>query len=97
MPSSPEPRSSQAATDPSIPERTRLILDFERRWWRHAGAKEEAIAREFALTSARYYQLLNAAIDTPEALRYDPILVGRLLRARESRLAARASRRFPTD
>lgn len=74
--------------------RGQRILAFERQWWRHAGAKEEAIRAEFGLSAARYYQLLNALIDSPEAVRYDPILVGRLQRARDARTAARAARAF---
>lgn len=70
------------------------ILEFERSWWRHAGAKEEAIRSEFGLSAARYYQLLNALIDSPEAVRHDPMLVGRLQRARDARTRARAARAF---
>ena len=79
-----------------LPERDRRILDFERLWWRHAGAKEEAIRSQFSLPAARYYQLLNAVIDTPEAVRYDPMLVRRLQRARDARTSARAARSFST-
>ena len=39
------------------------ILDFERNWWRFAGAKESAIKELFDLSAARYYQLLNDLID----------------------------------
>lgn len=98
MPATPEPaapRPSSPATE--LPERSRAVLDFERRWWRHVGSKEEAIAETFGIPVTRYYQLLNAVIDTPEALRYDPILVGRLVRARDARVRARASRRLPTS
>ena len=80
--------------DSGLTERERSILDFERQWWRHAGAKEEAIRSQFSLPAARYYQLLNAVIDTPEALRHDPMLVRRLLRARDARTSARAARTF---
>ena len=31
-------------------ERERGVLAFERQWWRHAGAKEEAIRREFGVS-----------------------------------------------
>ncbi len=82
------------APDPSLSERDLAILDFERRWWHHAGAKEAAIRSEFSLTAARYYQLLNAVIDLPGALRHDPMLVKRLLRARDARTQARAARAF---
>ncbi|MGN6428367.1 DUF3263 domain-containing protein [uncultured Leifsonia sp.] len=75
--------------------RDAAILAFERQWWRHAGAKEQAIREEFGLSAARYYQLLGALIDRPEALQHDPMLVKRLLRLRESRLAARQARMLP--
>ncbi|MEP6479585.1 MAG: DUF3263 domain-containing protein [Rhodoglobus sp.] len=77
-----------------LADRDRRILEFERQWWRHAGAKEEAIRSEFGLSAARYYQLLNAVIDSPAAVRHDPMLVKRLQRARDARTAARAARAF---
>jgi len=79
---------------PTLPALQARILEFERSWWRHAGAKEEAIRSEFGLSAARYYQLLNALIDSPEAVRHDPMLVGRLQRARDARTRARAARAF---
>ncbi len=88
-----QPESNDAATG-ALSERELRILEFERQWWRHGGAKEEAIRRDFGLSSARYYQLLNALIDTPGALRSDPMLVKRLRNARELRVQARASRTF---
>jgi hypothetical protein len=75
-------------------ERDIRILDFEREWWHHAGAKEAAIRSQFSLSAARYYQLLNAVIDLPGALRHDPMLVKRLLRARDARTQARSARAF---
>lgn len=65
------------------------ILDFERSWWRYAGAKEGAIKELFDLTPARYYQLLNDLIDRDDALAAAPILVKRLRRLREARTTAR--------
>ena len=65
------------------------ILDFERSWWRYAGAKESAIKELFDLTPARYYQLLNDLIDRDDALAVSPILVKRLRRLREARTTAR--------
>jgi len=78
-----------------LDERSRAVLDFERDWTRHAGAKEEAIRQAFGLSATRYYQLLGALIETRPALAYDPLLVGRLLRLRETRAAARADRALP--
>jgi hypothetical protein len=74
-------------------ERERNVLAFERQWWRHAGAKEEAIRREFGIGPTAYYQLLSRLIDDPAALACDPMLVKRLQRQRASRRRQRAARR----
>ncbi len=68
------------------------ILEFERNWWRFAGAKETAIKELFALTAPRYYQLLNDLIDREDALAASPMLVKRLRRLREARMQARTAR-----
>ncbi|WP_432491162.1 DUF3263 domain-containing protein [Kineococcus gypseus] len=70
------------------------VLAFERRWWRYAGAKDQAVRELFDLSPTRYYQVLNALIDTPEALAHDPVLVKRLRRMRSSRQRARSARRL---
>ena len=51
---------------PALSERDREILDFERQWWKYAGAKETAVRDKFDMSSTRYYQVLNALIDRPE-------------------------------
>lgn len=79
-------------TESPLPQREQRILVFERQWWAHAGAKEAAIRAEFDLSAARYYQVLNAALDLPEALAFDPLLVRRLQRMRDSRTDARSAR-----
>lgn len=70
------------------------ILDFERQWWRLPGAKEQAIRDRFEMSPTRYYQTLNALLDVPEALAYDPTLVNRLRRVRSA--SPRARRLGPT-
>jgi Protein of unknown function (DUF3263) len=74
--------------------RDREILSFERQWWKYAGAKEQAIRELFDMSATRYYQVLNALIDTHEALEADPMLVKRLRRLRASRQRARSARRL---
>jgi hypothetical protein len=93
------PASSERSNPPSatpatcsLPAREQRILVFERQWWAHAGAKEAAIRAEFTLSAARYYQLLNAALDLPEAILFDPMLVRRLQRLRDARTDARSAR-----
>ena len=70
----------------------RRILEFERNWWRFAGAKESAIKELFDLSAPRYYQILNDLIDRQEALEASPMLVKRLRRLREARTNARTTR-----
>jgi hypothetical protein len=74
---------------PALSDREQQILTFEARWWKHAGAKEQAIRDTFALSSTRYYQLLNAVLDNPAAMEHDPVLVGRLRRLRSTRARTR--------
>jgi hypothetical protein len=70
------------------------ILAFERQWWRYAGAKEQAVKEKFDMSATRYYQVLNALIDRPDALTFDPMLVKRLRRMRAARTRARSARRL---
>ena len=80
-----------------LSQRDREILEFERQWWKYAGAKEQAIRELFDMSATRYYQVLNALIDNPAALAHDPMLVKRLRRLRSSRQRARSARRFGVD
>jgi hypothetical protein len=75
-------RDAQTIVDAALTEPQRAMLDFERRWWRQGGAKEQAIRDTFGLTPTRYYQTLNGVLDLPAAMSYDPTLVHRLLRLR---------------
>ena len=93
--------SANAANSPAmhnvvgeLSERDREVLDFERQWWKYAGAKEQAVRDKFDMSSTRYYQVLNALIDRPEALAHDPLLVRRLRRLRAARQRARSARRL---
>ena len=89
--------TATAASGASLSERDQRILDFERQWWRYAGAKEQAIRELFDCSATRYYQLLNALIDDPAALRSDPMLVKRLRRMRSARQRARSARRLGVE
>jgi hypothetical protein len=80
-----------------LSRRDREILAFERQWWKYAGAKEQAIRELFDMSATRYYQVLNALIDTPQALAADPMLVKRLRRLRATRQRQRSARRLGID
>ncbi|MFD4957164.1 DUF3263 domain-containing protein [Microbacterium sp. NPDC058389] len=56
------------------------MLDFERAWPRHTGAKEEAIIGRLGLKPARYYQLLRRAAVSLEGQAHDPFTARRVLR-----------------
>jgi hypothetical protein len=89
-----EPDRLAAVDSDGLTDRDRSILDMERRDWRSPGAKELAVRTELGLSAARYYQVLNALLDSPEALRTDPMLVKRLQRIRDARVHARRTRQF---
>jgi hypothetical protein len=90
---------SEEGTDlaDGLTRREHDILAFERQWWKYAGSKEDAIKELFSMSATRYYQVLNALVDRPEALASDPMLVKRLRRVRASRQKARAARRLGFD
>lgn len=92
-----EPQRAPAQDAPALDDRALGMLDFEARWSGRLGAKEAAIRGEFGLSAARYYQVLDALLDSPAALRRDPILVRRLQRLRDARVRARAARTFRAD
>lgn len=88
---------TMTATHPApegLSQRDRAILDFERGWWQQQGPKERAVRERFGFSAARYQQLLNRAIDLPEALAYDPMLIRRLRRLREQRRRRRVATRL---
>jgi hypothetical protein len=86
--------SDTSAEAGELSARDQAILDFERQWWKYAGAKEQAVRDQFQMSSTRYYQVLNAIIDSPAALAHDPLLVRRLRRLRATRQRARSARRL---
>lgn len=87
--------SSEAVSAGGLSDRDRDILEFERQWWKHAGAKERAVRDRFGFSATRYFQVLNTLLDRPEALEHDPMLVQRLRRLREARQQARSTARRP--
>jgi len=58
------------------------MLEFEKRSWHYAGAKDRDITDTFQLTPTRYYQKLARLITTERAYAYAPDLVQRLLKSR---------------
>ena len=91
---SPQEAAGDAAVPAGLSERDTQILEFERQWWKYAGAKESAVREQFDMSATRYYQVLNALIDRPEALAADPLLVRRLRRLRSQRQRQRSARRL---
>ena len=84
----------QVSVTAELSDRDREIIAFERQWWKYAGAKEQAIRELFDMSATRYYQVLNALIDSQAALEADPMLIKRLRRLRASRQRARSARRL---
>jgi hypothetical protein len=56
----------------------RSILEFESRWWREPGPKDQAIEHRLGLSAATYYERLIAIVFSPEARKLDPLTVARV-------------------
>lgn len=82
------------ATGAELSEQQAALLDFEKQWWALPGSKETEIRERFDISPTRYYQLLNALIDSDAALAHDPLLVKRLRRQRATRQRERTARRL---
>jgi Protein of unknown function (DUF3263) len=80
--------------DEPLDERSRDLLDFERESWKLEVPKERAIREHFGFSAARYHQLLGRALEMPQALEYDPMLVRRLHRVRDARRRRRVAGRL---
>lgn len=80
-----------------LTENEREILEFARPWFKYAGAKESQIRDRFDMTPTRYYQVLGALLERPEALAYDAQLVRRLRRIRDNRRDQRSARARGVD
>lgn len=72
-----------------LTERERAILDFEQRWWTLPGPKEAWIKELLSVSTTHYYHLLGRLLDSPDAMRYDPMVVRRLRRQRQHRRRVR--------
>ena len=77
------------AVQVALTDREKAILDFERGWWTLDGAKDSLIRERFQCSAEAYYQELNAVLEHPGALDYDPLVVRRLHRLRDRRRRAR--------
>lgn len=92
----PEAVTAQPGSRP-LSERDRAMLTFEKQYWKYSGAKEQAIRDRFEMSATRYYQVLNALLDRPEAQEFEPTLVKRLRRQRAARQRARSGRLRPAS
>lgn len=90
-PQPPEPATEGRERSRALSGRERSILAFERQWWKRPGAKERAIRELFGMPVSRYYEVLDALVDHPEALRAEPMLIKRLRRDRHGRPEAGAA------
>jgi hypothetical protein len=79
---------------PELDDLTRRVLEFERARWRGRRSKERAIREGLGITPTRYHQVLAGALDRPEALAFDAMLVRRLRRLRDARRRVRFARRL---
>lgn len=78
-------------TDERLEPRLREVLELEASFPSLGVTRDRAARERLGLSPARYHQLLDRAIDRPEALEQHPMLVLRLRRLREHRRGARSA------
>jgi hypothetical protein len=69
----------------ALSDRDRAILDFERSWWTQDSPRDVLIVERFECSPEAYLGELNALLESPDALAYDPLVVRRLRRLRDRR------------
>lgn len=69
----------------ALSERARAMLTFEATWFTLDQDRHDAIRATFQCSPEEYTLELNQLIDQPAALAADPLVVRRLLRARDRR------------
>lgn len=65
-----------------LTDRQQQMLAFERQWWKHAGARDQAVRDLFGCSPARYRAELDEIAEQPAARAFDPLVVKRLQRRR---------------
>jgi len=70
----------------------KAMLDHEALFYKDSGAKADAIREKFGMNTTRYYQTINSLIDHPAALSYNPQLINRLTRIRDTRRSSRSGK-----
>lgn len=65
-----------------LTDRQQRMLVFERQWWKHAGARDDAVRELFGCSPGRYRAELGKLIEQPAARSFDPLVVKRLQRRR---------------
>jgi hypothetical protein len=78
-------RPERIELEPQLSDLEIRMLRFEQDWAARTGGRESAIREQFGVSAARYHQMLHVLIDSPLALRHDPVLVRRLQRLRDAR------------
>lgn len=96
-PENSKPHDELHVASAALSEDDRMLLEFEREWPVKKAGKSEAIRTQFGMSTARYYQILAAVISTEAALKFDPLLVKRLLRQQQDRRRSRTTRITPSQ
>jgi hypothetical protein len=83
------PQQAGLPEQPGLSERDRTVLEIASANWTGPGPRERAVRERLGISPAVYFQLLNALLDDPRALRHDPLTVNRMRAARTRHREAR--------
>lgn len=78
----------------TLTDRDREMLDLAGRPYAFEGVREQHIREKWDMSATRFWHLVNALLDDPEALAYAPATVHRLRRLRERRRWERSAQRL---
>lgn len=78
-----ETKTDPEETEDGLTQLELDVLSIEKKRWRYQGSKEQAILKQLGFNATRYYQILNALIDDPRALKADPHLIKSLQAKRD--------------
>ena len=78
----------------ALSDRDRAILDCAVAPYAFDGVREQDIRDRFDMSATRFWQIVGALLENPDALEYAPALVNRLRRVRDQRRHDRSARRL---
>jgi hypothetical protein len=79
-----QPHEDSGGEQPLSEQERRILDEHAHLAGLAVGPRERLIRERFGMNPTRYFQLLNALLDSAQALEYAPVTINRLRRVREA-------------